>query len=71
MRYSSGRKFDGSKGTETWDILGTGAGIGKSEQIRLTKGPYKGEPLKSLLSKGMTCSDVFERSPELHVESRW
>ena len=63
MKYSSGRKFDGSKGTETWDILGFGAGIGRSKQTGLTKGSYKGEPLKSLLSRGMMCSDVFERSP--------
>lgn len=61
MGGSSRKKFGRSKGTETWGILGTGAGIGRNGGVRLTKGLYaegKGQPLKGLLSKGMMCLDV-------------
>lgn len=61
MEGSSGRKFSGSKGTDTWGILGPGADTGRSGEIRLAEGLYpegKGEPLKGLLSRRMMCLDV-------------
>lgn len=74
MEGSLGRKFNGSKGTEPWGILGTGAGVGRSGEIRLAKGLYaegKGKPLKGLSSGGMMCLDGSVREIPIAACGEW